>query len=326
MSYWLVASAIVLPACLAAVAIKIHDFFEGETLVRDLLDEFILTRTDIAKLDQFWAENPNRSNCIVSLTTIPSRMPYLAATLKSLMRQSRAPRRIIVNLPEFSKREQVPYVVPEFLRGLKSVQVMACEDMGPATKLVPTLLREPALQNIIVVDDDRIYPANLVRDLEDAAQMDTGSACGMSGWVVPKDLVDRPTTIWANFQMLPPAPVRARRVHSRMAVDILQGLSGYIVRPGFFDLAALTDYTGAPPESFFVDDVWISGHCKADRFVIAAGRYNYQPKFLRRFYRNTSLGRINRGVGSDEQRHNTIALQYLRDKWRVGAPFTPPNV
>ena len=159
-----------------------------------------------------------------------------------------------MEVPEFSKREQVPYVVPEFLRGLKSVQVMACEDMGPATKLVPTLLREPALQNIIVVDDDRIYPANLVRDLEDAAEIDAGSACGMSGWVVPKDLVDRPTTIWANFQMLPPAPVRARRVHSRMAVDILQGLSGYFVRPGFLRAWAPSSCSGFGPAGIIASD------------------------------------------------------------------------
>jgi hypothetical protein len=131
-------------------------------------------------------------------------------------------------------------------------------------------------------------------------------------------MVDRPTTVYANFRMLPPAPIRARRVRSPMAVDVLQGLSGYIVQPGFFDLGALTDYSVAPPESFYVDDVWISGHCKASKFVIAAGRYNYQPKFLRRHFQKTSLGLINRGAGANEQRHNTIVLQHLRNMWRVG--------
>jgi hypothetical protein len=304
--------------CIIFLAINIHDFFEGETLVRDLFDGFFLNRAEIGEMDRFWAENPQRSQCLVSLTTIPSRMPHLALTLKSLMRQGRAPQRIIVNLPTFSKREKVAYEVPQFLLGLKSVEIVYCEDMGPATKVVPTLLRETPLQKIIVVDDDRIYPANLVRDLDDAAESDAGCAFGMSGWVVPKDLIDRPTTIYANFRMLPPAPIRARRIRGRMAVDVLQGLSGYVVRPGFFDLGALTDYGGAPPESFYVDDVWISGHCKANKFVIAARRYNYQPKFLRRHFQKTSLGLINRGTGADEQRHNTIVLQHLRNMWRVG--------
>jgi hypothetical protein len=312
-------------ACLVALAIKIYDFFEGETLVRDCIDEFKLARKDLGELDRFWAKNPTRSDCIITLTTIPSRMPYLAATLKSLMRQSRAPAKIILNLPDVSKRENTPYPVPSFLQGLRSVQIMPCEDLGPATKLIPTLLHEAHTQKIIVVDDDRIYPANLVADLEDAADSHPTCAFGMSGWVVPQDLVDRPTTVHANLHMLAPSPIRARRLRGSMPVHILQGLSGYIVRPGFFDLAKLTDYRGAPPECYFVDDVWISGHCKVPRRVIPATRYNYQPKFLRRFYQRTSLGRINRGSGSNAQRHNTIALQHLRDSWRTGDAVTPPQ-
>ena len=319
MSTSLVLPAFLVFAALVAVAIKIHDFLEGETLVRDCLDEFNLARADISELDEFWAANPNRSGCIVTLTTIPSRLPHLAATLKSLMRQSRAPARIVINLPGFSKREKTHYTVPAFLQGLKSVQIERCEDLGPATKVVPTLLREAPEQKIIVVDDDRIYPPNLVADLENAADLDVGSAFGMSGWVVPADLVDRPATLWANIKMQAPSPVRARRLHLPMPVDILQGLSGYLVRPGFFDLRGLTDYTGAPRESFFVDDVWISGHCEANRFVIPAKAYNYQPKFRRGFYRATSLGLVNRGPGGDEQRHNTIVLRHLHKKWRSSA-------
>ena len=328
MSTSLVLPAFLVFAALVAVAIKIHDFLEGETLVRDCVDEFNLVRADISELDEFWAANPNRSGCIVTLTTIPSRLPHLAATLKSLMRQSRAPARIVINLPGFSKREKTPYTVPAFLQGLKSVQIVRCEDLGPATKAVPTLLREPPERKIIVVDDDRIYPPNLVRDLENAADLDVKSAFGMSGWVVPADLIDRPSTIWANFQMCPPSTIRARRLRSPVPVDILQGLSGYLVRPGFFDLQGLTDYSGAPPESFFVDDVWISAHCDADRFAIPARRYNYQSKFRRGFYQATSLGLVNRGIGGDEQRHNTIVLRYLADKWRVGGPrrMPPPAI
>jgi hypothetical protein len=302
--------------CVGYAAIKLHDFFEGETLGADLLDEFRLSRTEISALDRFWAENANRSDCVVTLTTIPSRLPHIGTTLKSLMRQSRAPQRIVLNLPHHSKRENAGYAVPDFLLGLKSVVVHRCEDMGPATKLIPTLLRESPAQKIIVVDDDRIYPANLVADLDDAASRDEHSAFGMSGWVVPADFTDRPTTIWANLKMLPPAPVRARRLRAPLKVDILQGLSGYLVRPGFFELARLSDYSGAPEAAFYVDDVWISGHCNAQRFVIPARRYNYQPKFRGAFYKQTSLGLINRGPGGNAQRHNTVVLRHLANRWR----------
>jgi len=58
--------------------------------------------------------------------------------------------------------------------------------------------------------------------------------------------------------MQPPAPVRATRLRTPYEVDVLQGMSGYLVRPEFFDLRALCDYSAAPEAVFFVDDVWIS--------------------------------------------------------------------
>ncbi len=311
--------ASLLAAGAAAAAVTIHDFFEGETLLRDIADEIALSRSSLAELDRGWARNPRRSDAVVSLTTIPSRLPLIERTLKSLMRQALAPRRIVLNLPRFSRRESVAYEVPSFLAGLEAVSVRWCEDLGPATKLLPTLAAEAPETAIIVVDDDRIYPANLVADLMAAAGRDPLSAFGMSGWVVPADLTDRPTTVWSNLFMRAPAPIRARRLSRPVEVDIVQGLSGYVVRPSFFDLARVADYGGAPQEAFFVDDVWISAHCRARRFVIPARRANYQPKLHRGFYSRTSLGRINRGPGPHAQRNNSIVIRHFPQCWMATA-------
>lgn len=317
--------ATLLLACAGAAAVKIHDFFEGETLVRDVFDELRLSRMSLGALDAAWARNPRRSDAIISLTSIPSRLPLVAPTLKSLMRQRLAPARIVLNLPRFSRRENVAYVAPGFLDGLASVTIRWCEDLGPATKLIPSLLAEGPETKIIVVDDDRIYPASLVEDLVTAAEGQPSSAFGMSGWEVPADLTDRPTTVWSNLFMLPPAPVRARRLSAPRETDVLQGLSGYVVRPRFFDAAAITDYSRAPKEAFFVDDVWISAHCRARRFIVPARRGNYQPKFRRGFYSDTSLGRINRGPGPDGQRNNSIVVRHFGPRWmkRPDGALTP---
>lgn len=309
--------ATLLAAGAGAAAVAIHDFFEGETLLHDCADEWRLSRQSLADLDKAWQRNPRRSDAIVSLTSIPSRLGLIDRTLKSLLRQSVAPARIMLNLPRFSRRENVAYVPPAFLEGLQAVSIRWCEDLGPATKLLPSLLNEPPGRQIVVVDDDRIYPATLVEDLTRASEREPGIAPCMSGWVVPADLTDRPTTVWSNLRMLPPAPVRARRLASPLRVDILQGLSGYLVKPSFFDLAAVTDYSAAPREAFFVDDVWISAHCRAPRFVIPARRYNYQPKLRRGFYSATSLGRINRGPGPDSQRNNSVVIRHFRDRWMI---------
>ncbi|MCA3561682.1 MAG: glycosyltransferase family 2 protein [Aestuariivirga sp.] len=302
-----------------AAAIGIHDFFEGETLIRDVADELALSRMSLAQLDARWAANPRRTPAVVSLTSIPSRLPLIGRTLKSLLRQSLAPERIVLNLPRFSKREAVDYEAPAFLEGLAGVHIRWCEDAGPATKLLPTLAAEAPQTPVIVVDDDRIYPANLVAGLVAAAERQPDAAFCMSGWVVPADLIDRPTTLWSNLNMLPPAPVRARRLRQPVEVDIVQGLSGYLVRPAFFDLTAVTDYSQAPPEAFFVDDVWISAHCRARRFVIPSRRANYQPKLHRGFYGRTSLGRINRGPGPDAQRNNSIVIRHFAQAWMTSA-------
>ena len=91
---------------LAAVAASVwaYNFLEGETLIRDLFDEAHLARTDLNVLDAAWAAAPARSDCVVSLTSLPSRLPHIATTLKSLLRQERLPKRIRLNLPAFSMR------------------------------------------------------------------------------------------------------------------------------------------------------------------------------------------------------------------------------
>lgn len=317
LTIWILA-AVGVTVLAVAVAIAVHDFFEGENLIHDLVDEWRLRRRTLEDFDAQWSAAPRRSEVIVSLTTIPSRLPHLEWTLKSLMRQTVAPARIVLNLPRFSRREGCAYEVPERLRTLAAVEIREVEDLGPATKLVPTLLAEPADRMIVTLDDDRIYPAKLIETLERAARADPDGAFAFGGWIVPADYVDRPTTVASNFFMRPPAPVRATRLGAPKAVDVPLGFCGYLVRPRFFDLAALTDWSAAPDCAFFVDDVWIGAHCRADIRVVPSRLSNYQPKLLRPFYRETSLGRINRGSGGHEMRHNTIVLRHFRNVWRVG--------
>jgi hypothetical protein len=330
MSYWLAfnfASPMpwpllwpyLVPPLVIGAAVRTYNFFEGERLARDLWREYRLAHADIAALDRAWAARADRSDIIVSLTTIPSRIGLIADTLKSLLTQTRPPKEIRLNLPAFSRRENRPYAVPDWLASLASVRIAPCEDYGPATKLLPTLADAAPGQAILVVDDDRIYPVSLIADLEKASAARPGAALGLGGWIAPADLIDRPTTILSNLLMRPPAPVRSARIRKPVAVDILQGVAGYLVRPDFFNLAALTDYSAAPPAARTVDDVWISAHCRADKFVIPAAP-NFPPKRHLAQYKRSSLGWINRGAGGDENRNNSIMLKYFAAAWKVGGP------
>jgi hypothetical protein len=300
-----------------ALAIRVWGYFEGETPVLDAIDEWQLSRADIEILDRLSLENPRRADVVVSLSTIPSRIALMEPVIKSLLRQTVAPASIVINVPHNSLRENRGYDIPSFLAKLRTVTIMRCDDVGPATKLLPTLRREPLDRLIIVVDDDRIYPPRLVEELITAAQFDPESAFCMSGWIAPKDMTDKPTTIWSNFWLTPPTQLRGRRLAAPTPIDVLMGYAGYIVRPKFFD-AAIHDFGGAPKEAFFVDDLWISAHCRARRFALPTRRFNYHPRLRKRLYDQTALAGINRGPGGNERRNNTIVLRHFRRLWLNG--------
>jgi hypothetical protein len=314
--------SLALPAAVV-VALWLHRLFEGEMLLLDVVDELRLWRMPLAEADRRWADNPVRSPVVVSLTTIPSRLPYIETTLKSLLLQSRAPASIRLHCPRTSRRQGTAYLVPDGLRRLQGVQVVECErDWGPATKFIPALLAlaasEPAAR-LLVVDDDRLYPVRLIEELSAAADRDPEAAYSMSGWDAPADRVDRPTTIAASLRMRPPAPIRGTRLRRTRQVDILQGMSGYLISPRFFDLAVLTDYGAAPPTALSVDDVWMSAHCRVPRFVIPTRRSNCPLKLGYLAFERSSLGRTNRGTGDPLARPNTILLRHFSERWRTPA-------
>jgi hypothetical protein len=182
---------------------------------------------------------------VVTLTTIPERIDKLAPVLRSLLDQTVAADRIIVWRPERSRRSGQPYPDPGPLP--PGIEVLACDDQGPATKLLPALAAEPDAA-IVVVDDDVIYPKDFLEQLLAGHRAHPGAAVGWRGWRI----VDG-----AHAKQFP--HIFATGVAAPTPVDILLGTWGYLVPPGAFD-GAVHSFDGFPPEVRFVDDVWFSGH------------------------------------------------------------------
>ena len=178
---WIIGGALLV---LAWGAVRLYDLFSGRRLILDLRDKARMGLRDVATWDRHAQANPQRSDLVICLTTLPSRLPEIEATLKSLLYQSRAPARIRLHLPRVSRREGVGYRVPDWILGLKSVEVVACEkDHGPATKFIPALEVLPADQRILVVDDDKLYPPDLVAHFDALSREhpETGSKVGRRG-------------------------------------------------------------------------------------------------------------------------------------------------
>lgn len=311
---------VVLALLLAALlTLRIWGYFEGETFLLDAWDEWKLSRQSIGDLDKACAANANRADIIVSLSTIPSRIGFMEPTIKSLLRQTLSPARIVINIPEFSLREKTAYTIPAFLKGLQGVSINSCQDQGPATKFLPVVNTAAADQTIVIVDDDRIYPPNLLAELWAASQAEPEAAFCMSGWRVPADLTDKPTTIWSNFWLTPPTQLRGRRLSTQQPIDMLMGYAGYVIKPRHLDLAGLNDFSAAPREAFYVDDIWISAHCKVPRYALPTRRFNYQSKSRKRHYDKTALAAINKGSGDNSKRNNTIVLRHFSGLWLTQA-------
>lgn len=209
-------------------------------------------------------EKPHDTQVIISLTTLPSRMPLLQHTLKSLLHQTCRADLILLNLPRYSAKENCPYVVPpdiQFLTAFPWFQINWVDtDYGPATKLLPTLTHSAVKpqDRIVVVDDDVLYGPKLVERLCTYAAHHPSEAVTMTGWHA-KHLKHTPAglvTLWAQ------------------PVDALQGYGGYLVRPCFFDVPAVLDFSVAPRECRIADDVWISGHLHARQHTITRLPFN----------------------------------------------------
>lgn len=279
-----------------------------------LIDEAILRLTPWLRLVRRYAENRRVANLVVSLTTIPSRLSRLEATLKSLLRQTVRPIEIRLNLPLHSLREGIAYEVPGWLQGVDGVTIVRCEDHGPATKLIPSLELPPETR-ILVLDDDRIYGATLVEEMDRHARTHPDRILAGSGWRAPVDLIDRPTTLSSVLAGEPYVPVVGTNVTEAQSIDILQGLQSYLVQPRFFDRNEVVDYSNAPPEARWCDDVWISAHARAEKVVVPLSRVS-SPHWLGRAHlKATSLARNFNTREEPEARANSILLRHFKDRW-----------
>ena len=185
---------------------------------------------------------------IVSLTTTPVRINKIWPTLTSIMLQSVQPEKIYLWIPKKFKRfpENEIGELPYFIKDNPLIQVEYIEtDFGPASKLLPCL-QSPSLQDkkIIVIDDDRLYPRHLIRDLLHYEKIDPEAAIGIAGTVV----------------FGPHRKEYAKAKHITM-VDVLLGYNAYLVKTYFFSKDVF-EYPPNLPEAFFEDDVWISAHIK----------------------------------------------------------------
>jgi len=166
----------------------------------------------------------------VSISTIPQRLKNLSMSVESLLKQTKKPDKIFINItfkykrfPEGIKDDQIP----KFDNSI--VEITRCEDCGPGTKLLGSLNKLEKNSLLILADDDHIYEDYMIEK-------------------------------FFYFYSMEPNNAYSFYVHPLGNFPIGQGADGFAINTNclagiknFYD-KVIKDYK----ELFLYDDLWIS--------------------------------------------------------------------
>lgn len=256
-----------------------------------------LKNSDIIQLDynhQFVKlKYESQERVVVSMSTIPDRIEHLGPTLASILTQNVHVNEIAINIP-YKSRKGLEYEIPTWLEKLHNVKIYRVEkDLGPATKILPTLQREAPSTRIIAIDDDVIYHSNTVKALVNTFDKYDGQHAITNFGIKLQPTGELPTTSSRILSFF----------NKSQEVDLLQGFSAFIVAPKLFPKEVF-DLNNGPSEAISVDDIWLSGWLRFNgvKIMSAGSTYRQLPLVnLGKMRATTALGKgENKGFTRDQ--------------------------
>jgi len=198
---------------------------------------------------------------VASLTTSPSRLNLLEPVIIALLNQDYKPWQIEINLPEKYKNKE-EYIIPEFLlpkedgKGntyLKypNVKIFRQErDIGPATKIIPTICRYMKDPDVYIAsfDDDHKYPPKMISTL-------------LKGLKVYGDK-NTYTIGGINMHVGSKMTLEGHNPYFTGQVDVVEGVFGVLYNPRLFDedLMSYFEKIIKCKECLTSDDITISNY------------------------------------------------------------------
>lgn len=196
------------------------------------------------------------SKIIVSLTTIPSRLPFLQCTIDSIWRQSLPPDEVHLFLPRNYKRSNLGKIDVSLIPDNCTVNFID-SDYGPATKILPCADSfSDSDVSIIYCDDDRVYDYYWIERLY-------SKSLSFPRSVIAEEVLPLYNRFYGLYSKVFPLRYRFFRIisyrkwpfESKVSNSfIVQGFGGVLVHPSFFP-----SWTFDVPDCLFaVDDIWLS--------------------------------------------------------------------
>jgi hypothetical protein len=249
-----------------------------------------LSSLDTRSLDYL----PYRHDAVISLTTVPTRLHTLKAVIHCLMMQTVPGVPIEVHIAQSVLSLKLKWdAIPAWITELQCLKLVKHPyDVGPAMKYLPAMVGD-LRRCIIAVDDDVLYPKDLVEMLLKADGRWKGAAAiCYRGWKINRELS------WERSFLSKP------EINEDVHVGILTGHGGYCVRPEHLCLVGLTNINEAPRDCWMMDDIWISGHLSRrrtpKRLIEGSTRYKIP---------------IEPALGGNRAERNNKALRWFSDAW-----------
>lgn len=246
----------------------------------------------------------SRRKVVISLTTTPFRIDKLHGTLASLLTQTYRVDEIYINIPYISLKGE-KYEIPKFLTQLKNIKINRIEkDYGPASKLLPSLIKEDKETIIIVVDDDIIYGPKMVETyISIFYRMDEKYAFTIFGWRITKQL------------KLTGGLTNVIKYIKFKEVDILAGYSSFLVTREMFP-SNIFNYDVAPKECIWVDDIWISGWLAFNNIKIYSLGFCYNNISICDFNNYNVLNALSSTANSTSNNAD-ITIKWFHDNYKI---------
>lgn len=204
---------------------------------------------------------------IVSLTTIPTRFQYLYITIESILSQTIQPNKIIIHIPtKYNNYEYNGNMVPTFQSDKVWINHNT-KDYGPATKLLGLYdleLYDNMSEDdiIIVIDDDRIYNNNLIKNMLNYHKIYSDKALTIAGWDIEKMTNDK-------YKINNKKQPRGIEFNRCGYVDILGGCCSFLLTKRMCPFNHKTLFDLHPTNDiYYVDDVWFSGYLTVNNIDI----------------------------------------------------------
>jgi hypothetical protein len=193
---------------------------------------------------------------VVTLTTSPKRIAKIEPVIDSIMNQtSSVPYIIVLNLPFVYKRNNSTFGdIPDFLLNNSRVYINRCEDIGPATKVLPTVKIVRPLTILISIDDDIVYPEDTVATLLEMSRIYPEAAItGHSGMLLEHDDA---------------LPYRRDETKPFQLAELVEGHASVLYRREFLVDFDYDDILTTPLACYLGDDLILSNHLRKKNIPI----------------------------------------------------------